>query len=236
MVRLTPLRKFSVLRALCCLLLSASIGIPTSIADDAPLIYAHSKRTSLGSMVDRSDQIARVRILDREPQFIGDPGKSGVCGYIYTARAITSLKGASKTFHFFATDNAQFIGADHDYLVFIFRRNPKQARIAIETIRDSLSMAILQRLLCVNSQEFFVPSFGRLFLPIATRSGSEWLGSRADDNMWWCVPDEYQPAKEKADPLESLREEKGFPDGVSWVQAVSLIHRALTAKTVDVHC
>ena len=156
------------------------------------LAEGYLDRVPLGAAVSDSATIARVRITDREPVYIDDNPKLGICGYQFRAVVVERLKGAFGTIQFFAIPSVEFAGFDHDYLVFVYHRDEMQVRAAIRTLVPSLALPELNDLSCRNSAPFFIPARGHMMLVFsefaANRFGEAWLPApTSSGHLYWCV-------------------------------------------------
>jgi hypothetical protein len=133
----------------------------------------------LGELVERSAEIAVVRVDRRESATIEVERQRISCGYVYEGAAIESLKGRMGSMRFFSRDDFQGIG---DYLVLLTRR-PRD--LAKETLRHDAASGRLEpsdvlRAQCeIEAAEYFVPDFPQRMIKFdeaaATRLTGKWL-------------------------------------------------------------
>jgi hypothetical protein len=202
---------------------------PTSSVAQPYSLRGSDAGISLFDVAENSARIARIQVLAREPVWMGLPGKSGVCGYVYRVKVLDSLKGGDLPFEFFSADGNWFEAPDHDYLALIFQHGQTDLQ-ALKSLKFSLSSDQYDLLFCQMQFDYYAPSLFRAvrsFDPVASKQlGGKWLGPAIDHDISWCIRTDHP-----VDPpdIRKITKDHESYDVLNWTSAKSLIRRALKA-------
>ena len=135
--------------------------------------------------------IARVQLVSRTPvstqpynvvspyPIIGEIKDEPNCGYLYHAKVVESIKGDQKEFDFFSSEDADFSGFDHDYLVVVYKRWDGEKLLDAGDLRLTIPKNEVRRINCLIAEKYYVGTLRQTMFSFdnaaTAQFGGDWL-------------------------------------------------------------
>jgi hypothetical protein len=138
-------------------------------------VYATSIETdSLESAIQKSTEIAIVKIIKITPAHFKFDGKMYSCGSYYSVIALESFKGKRKKFDFFTRNDRFFAGFEPSYFLVVYGQDKSDLISSgpVRTFSDAENLCISRSL------ETYAPSTQQTVIPFEQESAKEnelWL-------------------------------------------------------------
>lgn len=181
--------------------------------------------------VNDAQFIARVRITNTRPFSRSHAATAEACGMVYSATVVEGFKGKVKHFEFFSPVEADFLGTDREYLIFVYSRDVTAAQRGVGSLNLAVDDKTWERLTCLVSSPLFVPApyqnMWAFDLEASRKFSGDWLAQPNRPDLIWCVNNASKGPQENLVQRAIVR--NGRAETVtSWTSAKTLINKALT--------
>jgi hypothetical protein len=187
--------------------------------------------------------IARVHLVSRTPvstqpynivspyPIIGVVRDEPICGYMYHAKVVESITGDQKEFDFFSSEDADFSGLDHDYLVVVYKRWDGRKFLDAADLRLTIPMSEVRRINCLIAEKYYVARLTQSMFSFdntaAAMFGGEWLAPSNRPGFPCCAFAGPNTRQVKSDPdsygMKSWAAHRPYIARLSkWVQPLEL--------------
>lgn len=152
-----------------------------SYAEELIKVESASGNVILRKAVAVSSIVAKIEITSISPVLDESLTGKPVCGFMYGAKIIQSLKGSSDSFNFFMPSQVSLFAQGKNYLAFIKYRTIAEANQVFLILNDVMSKVDSYSARCRFRSGFYVSANYPLVIPFDIDAGKQFGGQ-------WLVP------------------------------------------------